>query len=163
MSELLWNMVDPGAALPRDPATIALNLTGLVTPFVNFYDPEAVAELESSGLMPGELNALTLNNLTIEAAGAKLAGAGSFTFDNSDLQTFGGVPRPNGQVELSLDGANALIDKLIAMGLMTSEDAMGARMMISMFAVPGDGPDNLKSTIQINEEGHVLANGMRIQ
>jgi hypothetical protein len=163
MSELLWNMVDPGAALPRDPATIALNLTGQVTPFVNFFDPAAVAQLEATGGLPGELNALTLSNLTIEAAGAKLAGTGSFTFDNADLQTFGGFPRPNGGVELTLEGANALIDKLIAMGLMTSEDAMGARMMMSMFAVPGDGPDNLKSTIQINEEGHVLANGMRIQ
>jgi hypothetical protein len=163
MSELLWNMVDPGAALPRDPATIALNLTGQVTPFVNVFDPEAVAQLEATGGVPGELNALTLNNLTIEAAGARLGGTGSFTFDNSDLQTFGGFPRPNGGVELTLDGANALIDKLIGMGLMTSEDAMGARMMMSMFAVPGDGPDNLKSTIQINEQGHVLANGMRIQ
>lgn len=163
MSELLWNMVDPGAALPRDPATIAIDLTGQVTPFVNFYDPEEVEALEASGGIPGELNALTLNGLTIEAAGAKLAGSGAFTFDNTDLQTFGGFPRPNGQLDLSLDGANALIDKLIAMGLMTSEDAMGARMMMSMFAVPGDGPDNLKSTIQINEQGHVLANGMRIQ
>jgi hypothetical protein len=163
MSELLWNMVDPGAVLPRDPATIALNLTGQVTPFVNFFDPAAVAQLDATGGVPGELNALTLNNLTIEAAGAKLGGAGSFTFDNADMQTFGGFPRPNGGVDLTLDGANGLIDKLIAMGLMTSEDAMGARMMMSMFAVPGDGPDNLKSSIQVNEQGHVLANGMRIQ
>jgi hypothetical protein len=40
---------------------------------------------------------------------------------------------------------------------------MGARMMMSMFATPGDGPDSLKSSLQINDEGHVLANGMRIQ
>ena len=163
MSELLWNMVDPGAALPRDPATIALDLTGQVTPFVNLFDPAAMAQLESNGGVPGELNALTLENLTVEAAGAKLGGEGSFTFDNTDLQTFGGFPRPNGTVNLSLTGANGLIDKLIAMGLLTEEDAMGARMMMSMFAVPGDGPDNLTSSIQINEQGHVLANGMRIQ
>lgn len=163
MSDMLWNMVDPGAALPRDPATIAIDLTGKVTPFVNFFDPAAMAELETTGGVPGELNALTLNNLTVEAAGARLGGTGSFTFDNSDLQTFGGVPRPSGGVELTLDGANALIDKLIAMGLMTEEDAMGARMMMGMFAVPGDSPDSLKSSIQINDQGHVMANGMRIQ
>ncbi|HKK96878.1 MAG TPA: DUF2125 domain-containing protein, partial [Marivita sp.] len=63
----------------------------------------------------------------------------------------------------SVSGANALIDKLISMGVLTSEDAMGARMMMGMFAVPGDAPDSLNSTITINEQGHVLANGMRIQ
>ncbi|MBO6882594.1 MAG: DUF2125 domain-containing protein, partial [Marivita sp.] len=163
MSALLWNIFDPGAALPRDPATIALDLTGKVTPFINLFDPEQMAALDATGEVPGELNALTLNNLTVEAAGAKLGGSGSFTFDNDDLQTFGGFPRPNGEVNLTLDGANALIDKLIAMGLLTSDDAMGARMMMSMFAVPGSGPDSLKSTLTINDQGHVLANGMRIQ
>lgn len=163
MSDLLWNIVDPGAALPRDPATIALDLTGKVTPFVNLFDPTEMARIDSTGQAPGELNALTLNDLTVEAAGVKLNGSGSFTFDNDDLQTFGGFPRPSGGVDLTLDGANTLIDKLIAMGLLTNEDAMGARMMMSMFATPGDGPDSLKSSLQINDEGHVLANGMRIQ
>ncbi|MFP7674170.1 DUF2125 domain-containing protein [Marivita sp. S0852] len=163
MSDLLWNMVDPAAALPRDPATIALDLTGQVTPFVNLLDPAAMAGIEDSGEAPGELNSLTLNALTIEAAGAKLGGTGSFTFDNQDLETFAGFPRPSGELDLTIDGANTLIDKLIAMGLLTNEDAMGARMMMGMFAVPGDGPDNLKSSIQINDQGHVLANGMRIQ
>jgi hypothetical protein len=163
MSDLLWNVFDPGAALPRDPATIAMDITGQVTPFFNLFDPEQMAMLEATGGTPIELNALTLNDLTIDAAGAKLGGSGSFTFDNDDLQTFGGFPRPNGEINVTLDGANSLIDKLIAMGLLTNEDAMGARMMMSMFAVPGQGPDSLKSTLTINDQGHVLANGMRIQ
>ena len=163
MSDVLWNVFDPGAALPRDPATIALDLTGQVTPFVNLFDPEAMARLEATGQVPGELNSVTLNDLTIELAGANLGGTGAFTFDNDDLQTFEGFPRPNGEVNLTLDGANALIDKLIAMGLLTNEDAMGARMMMGMFAVPGDGPDSLKSSLTINDQGHILANGMRIQ
>lgn len=163
MSDLLWNVFDPGAALPRDPATIAFDLSGQVTPFINLFDPAQMARVEATGQTPGELNSLTLNNLTIEAAGAKLGGSGAFTFDNSDMQTFAGFPRPTGEVNVTLDGANALIDKLIAMGLLTNEDAMGARMMMSMFAVPGDGPDSLKSSLTINDQGHVLANGMRIQ
>lgn len=163
MSELLWNMLDPGAALPRDPATILLDVTGQVTPFVNLFDPTDMARIDDTGQKAGEINALTLNALTVEVAGAKLGGTGAFTFDNTDLQTFGGLPRPMGGVNLTLEGANALIDKLIAMGLITSEDAMGARMMMSMFSVPGDAPDSLKSSLTINEQGHILANGMRIQ
>jgi hypothetical protein len=36
-------------------------------------------------------------------------------------------------------------------------------MMMGLFARPGGGEDELVSTIEINEEGHVLANGQRIQ
>ena len=39
---------------------------------------------------------------------------------------------------------------------------MGARMMMGLFAVPGEGEDTLKSKIEVNDEGHVLANGQRL-
>ncbi|MFZ5964127.1 DUF2125 domain-containing protein [Thalassococcus sp. BH17M4-6] len=162
MSEMLWSIFDSGAQLPRDPATVSANLTGQVTPFVDFFDAEQMAELESSGAVPGELNALNLTDLEVSAAGARLTGEGSFTFDNSDLETFDGMPKPTGSVDLQLTGANALIDRLIAMGLLAEEDAMGARMMMSMFTVPA-GDDELNSTIEVNEQGHVLANGQRIR
>ena len=64
---------------------------------------------------------------------------------------------------LTLSGANALLDKLIAMGFVSEDDAMGARMMMGMLAVPGDAPDTLNSKIEINEQGHILANGQRIK
>ena len=162
MSEMLWNVFDPGAALPRDAATIKIDLQGLATPFVSLFDPEAMAALETSGEPPAELNALTLNDLTVQAAGAKLTGTGEFTFNNEDLETFDGMPAPSGTAELELTGSNALIDKLIGMGLLKQEDAMGARMMMSMFTVPA-GDDQLRSTIEVREDGQVLANGQRIR
>ena len=65
--------------------------------------------------------------------------------------------------DLTLVGANGLIDKLIQMGFVSDQDAMGARMMMGMLAVPGDAPDTLNSTIEINEQGHIMANGQRIK
>ena len=64
---------------------------------------------------------------------------------------------------LDLGGVNRLMDALVTMGVMTEEDTMGMRMMMAMFTVPGSEPDTLSSTIEINEQGHVLANGQRIQ
>ena len=49
------------------------------------------------------------------------------------------------------------------MGLLPEDQAMGARMMMGLLAVPGEAPDTLNSKIEINEQGHVLANGQRIQ
>ncbi|MBD0866386.1 MAG: hypothetical protein GDA36_12755, partial [Rhodobacteraceae bacterium] len=43
------------------------------------------------------------------------------------------------------------------------QSAMMARGMMGMLAIPGDAPDTLTSTLEINDQGHVLANGQRIQ
>lgn len=163
MSDILWNIFDPAKTLPREAATVSVDLVGTVTPFVNLFDPEAVATLEKTGGVPGALNSLSLRELTVAAVGARLEGHGDFTFDNDDLETFEGMPAPTGSVMLSLVGGNALIDRLIAMGLLAEQDAMGARMMLSMFSVPGEGEDSLKSTIEVRGNGQVLANGQRIK
>ncbi|MFC4732066.1 DUF2125 domain-containing protein [Salipiger abyssi] len=163
LSDMIWNIFDSGNVLPRDPATVAFDITGQVTPFVDFLDPAQMEALEDGERKPGELNALTLNNLTVEAAGAQLTGSGDFTFDNSDLESFDGMPKPTGAVDLRLAGANGLIDNLIAMGLISDQDAMGARMMMNMFGVPASDPDTLTSKIEINEQGQILANGQRIK
>ncbi len=162
MAEEIWAIFDPTRVLPRDPATIALDLTAKVTPYVNFFDPEAIEQMEDEGGMPGEVNAVTLNELRVEAVGSSLTGEGAFSFDNSAV-SLGGPPQPEGEVTLKATGINTLVDALISMGLMAEEDAMGMRMMMAMFTVPGDAPDSVTSTIEINEQGHVLANGQRIQ
>lgn len=163
MSDMIWGIFDPGNVLPRDPATVALDLTGKAKVLVDFMDPAVAEDLDGMSAPPGELSELNIIELIVSAAGAKLSGNGNFTFDNTDLATFGGVPKPTGKADIQLVGANGLMDKLIQMGLMKEEDAMGARMMMGMLAVPGDGEDTLKSTIEINEEGHVMANGQRLR
>ncbi|WP_406646521.1 DUF2125 domain-containing protein [Aliisedimentitalea scapharcae] len=159
--DMLWGMVDPAAIMPRDPATIVVDLSGKAKMLFDLMDPESAAEMGDQP--PGELNALTVNDLQVAAAGAKIAGTGDFTFDNTDLQSFDGMPAPSGVANLSISGANGLIDRLIQMGFLAEEDAMGARMMMGMLAVPGETPDTLTSKIEINDQGHIIANGQRIK
>ncbi|WP_372886978.1 DUF2125 domain-containing protein [Shimia sp.] len=156
VSDMLWGVFDPGAMLPRDPATLAVAVNGTTTLFADLVASEGED-------YPGELNSLTLSELLVDMVGARLSGSGAFTFDNTDMQTFDGMPRPEGSINLSLSGANRLIDTLVAMGLLPEEQAMGGRMMMAMFAVPGAGEDELTSVIEINADGHVLANGQRLQ
>jgi hypothetical protein len=161
MPETLWGIFDPTAILPRDPATIIVDLSGKARMLFDILDPEAAIAMGDQP--PGELNALTINELVVSAAGAEMTGKGDFTFDNSDLQSFDGMPAPSGKANLTLAGANALLDKLGQMGFIGDEEAMGARMMMGLLAVPGDAPDTLKSEIEITGEGHILANGQRIK
>lgn len=160
VNDMIWSLADPAGALPHDAVTLQLDLSGKAKLFFNLLDP---VHAEAMGTeLPGELNELTLNNLKISAAGAEVTGAGAFTFDNTDMTTFDGMPRPNGDVTVNVKGANALIDKLIAMGVLPEDQAMMGRMMMGMFATP-TGDDELTSKIEINEEGHVIANGQRLQ
>jgi hypothetical protein len=161
MADMLWGLFDPTGQLPRDPATIDINLSGDVKVTADLTDEHAMAGMGDQP--PGELHNAQINTLTIRAAGAELTGNGAFTFDNSDLSSFDGMPRPEGMLNLMLVGGNGLLDKLVAMGFVPEDQAMGARMMMGLFAVPGDGEDTLNSTIQVNEQGHVLANGQRLK
>ena len=161
--DMLWGMFDPTGVLPHDPASVVIDLAGKGKVLFDMFNPEEAEAVENGEMMPGELNALTIRKLLVSAAGAQLTGTGDFTFDNSDLESFDGMPAPAGVAKLTLTGANGLIDSLIKMGLMTEQDAMGARMMMGMFGVPGDGEDTLNSEIEFTEEGQILANGQRIK
>jgi len=163
MSDLIWGIFDPKGQLPRDPATVALDVTGKLKLLLDLMNPEDMEALESGEELPAEIRSLTLNELTVRAAGAELTGEGDFTFDNSDLETFEGLPAPEGSVNLVLKGGNALLDKLVEMGFVPEEEAGGMRMMMGLFAVPGEGEDTLTSTIEVKSDGQILANGQRIQ
>ncbi|WP_147126263.1 DUF2125 domain-containing protein [Shimia ponticola] len=162
LDPFLWNLFDPGEVLPRDPATISFDISGLGRLLVNLFDPEQMEEMMMDDV-PGEVTEIALDDLDVRAAGAALSGSGSFVLDNSDTQTFDGLPRPEGKIDLQLLGANGLLDKLVQMGLVPEDQVMGARMMMGLFAVPGSGEDSLQSTIEVNADGHVLANGQRLR
>jgi Uncharacterized protein conserved in bacteria (DUF2125) len=150
LNEEAWAMFDPNATFPRDAAQIAIDISGKTT-----MDLPALVASETSGVpyIPAP-ESLNITELGLQVAGAALAGTGAFTFDNSM-----GIPMPLGEANVNVTGANALIDGLIATGLMTEEDAMGARMMMGMFMVPGANADELTSKIEAKEGMQILVNG----
>ncbi len=159
-SDMIWGMLDPAGSLPHEPATLVVDISGKANWAFDIMDPQAAQA--AKGAVPGELHELTLHQLRLAAAGAELSGSGGFTFDNSDLTSFDGMPKPTGAVDLVLRGGNALLDKLVAMGLLPEDQAMGVRMMSSFFARPS-GDDELSSRIEITEDGAVYANGQRLK
>lgn len=162
MSDVLWSIFDPAGSLPRDPATVALDATGTAKILMNIFDADDTVAFEASQEVPAELHSLQINELLVSLVGARLTGDGDFNFDNENTEEFG-MPTPSGVANLQLVGANTLIDKLIEMGFLSDSDALGARMMMGMMAVPGEAPDTLNSTIEFTEDGQILANGQRIK
>lgn len=160
LSNDIWGMIDPTAQLPHDPATVIIDTKGTATLTHDLMNQTEMAALGDAP--PGQLNSLDLTQILAKVVGAELTGAGAFTFDNTDMTTYQGVPAPTGKIDLKLVGGNALLDKLVAMGLISSDDAMGARMMLSMFAKAGTGEDELTSTLEFKDK-HFYANGQQLQ
>ncbi|MBD1206512.1 MAG: DUF2125 domain-containing protein [Rhodobacteraceae bacterium] len=159
VSDEIWAIFDPTAQLPRDPATLVIDTKGTAKLTTNLMDPVAMEAMGDAP--PGELNALDITELRAKIAGAELTGSGALTFDNTDLVSFGGIPAPTGQIDLKLVGGNTLMDKLVQMGLLPEDQAMGFRMMLSMFA-NATGEDELSSVLEFRDGGF-FANGQQLQ
>jgi hypothetical protein len=163
-SDDVWSLLDPGATLPREPASLAFGLDAEVINRVDVFDIlgwEGVVNKIGAGQMPVDLVSLDITALDISAIGAALTGEGSFTFDNTDLTTFPGFPRPEGQATAQMTGIYAALDILSQMGLLPPEAGMGARAAIGMFA-QATGDDQLTTTLAIGPDGAVTVNGMPI-
>ncbi|MCJ8140629.1 DUF2125 domain-containing protein [Falsirhodobacter halotolerans] len=151
-SDAMWNAFDPNGALPRDPADIALDLSGRgVMPTEGNPAPDAPTDV-------------TINELLIRLAGAELTGTGEGTVTGPDRNTNPEAPPTvNGTLNLMLKGGNALIDNAIAAGLLPEQQALGARMMLGMFSRPVTGQeDAVESRIEMRN-GQLLVNGQRLQ
>ncbi len=164
MGDAVWALFDPEASLPRDPARLLLDLTAQVLWRADAVDFAAMRRMEETGEMPVELHALKLNNILLTALGTETTATGAFSVDNDDTGTFApGLPTPDGRAEIRLAGVMALLDRLVDMGLMSTDDAMVPRMMLGGFAKQ-DAEDSYVSEIVVDgETGQVTAGGQRLK
>ena len=147
----LWALFDPGHALPRDPATVIVDLRGTATTLTDVFAIGAGAAMPEP---PFKIDTASLARLRIDAAGAQLAGTGNIVFDYED-DTF----VPSGSGDFTLTGGNALLDTLVRIGALPAEQASSARMMLGLLARPGKGDDTLISKIEARDGGRIVANG----
>jgi hypothetical protein len=157
LADGVWRLFDPSGLLPRDPATLILDAKGSATLTQDITD-DAVTD----GTPPGLLNALDLPQLLLRIAGAELAAKGAFTFDDRDTTTFPGIPLPTGKLDITALGLNGLIDTLVNMGILSSDDAMQARMLIAVIANSSPDKDEMTSVLEFRDKGF-FANGARLQ
>ncbi len=159
----IWTLFDPEEILPRDPVNLTLDLSAKAKLFFDLLDFETMKKVLDQGTKFGEISAANINRLAFSAAGTELTGTAAFTFNNEDLTTFDGMPAPDGGIMLKLSGVNALIDRLVKMGLVDENEVMGMRMGLMLIAVAGEQDDTLVSDIKITPDGQITANGKRIK
>ena len=158
VNEEIWAMLDPGAILPRDPLTALIDIAGTATLLMDLTDQPMDGDMMMMDGPPALLNSLSLNSLNLAVGGAQVTGTGAFTFDNDDMTTVPGMPRPEGEANFEINGVNGLINKLVEMGLIPEDQAMMPRMMIGMFGLPV-GDDMLTTKVAVDAAGAITING----
>ena len=162
LPEGLWAMLDPAASLSHDAASLIIDTSGTVTMTKDLMEDAMALENGPPAAAPGLLNSLDIPQILLRALGAEVTAKGAFTFDNSDMVTIQGVPLPTGKIDIKATGVNALIDKLVALGLVPQEQALQGRMMVSMFANTSATADEITSTLEFKDK-HFFANGQQLQ
>lgn len=155
VDDMLWGLFDPTGQLPRDPATLLIDMDGTAVMNVDIFgDPEAMAALAGA---PGALKTMTLNQLLLNIAGAELRGEGDLDFPTESI-----IPEPVGTINLALDGGFALVDKIVALGFIPAEQAAFVKGMAGAVTRPV-GDDQLESTIEFTPGGGISANGLPLK
>ncbi len=156
-ADSLWSMFDPGGQLVRDPVTLIVNVRGTGRWTGDIMDPTVQAQAAARR----ELLSMDVPKV-FSALGGEVDATGAFTFDNSDLATFDGLPAPTGKLTTKLTGINALIDTAVSMGFIPEEEVIAVRMGLALLAKPGAGPDQLVSEIEFKDKG-LFVNGQRMR
>ncbi len=152
-SDTVWGMFDPTGSLPRDEATLNIDVSAQLKWLTELLKVGAADD------MPVEVSSVTINDLLLDVAGVIFTGNGSTTLDNSSFP-----PVPAGEVSLDLKGGITLLDKLVSLRLIPEQQGQMMKMMSGVFSVPGgEGTDHLVTKIEMKEDGAILANGQPLQ
>lgn len=174
LGDAIWSLFDPEGKLPRDPASLDIDVTGAMRLTQDLFDPanlrpsdaaepagedgtEATeAEDEPSPFEPVEV---TINQIALKALGAAINASGALKAPEG-----GDISTPLGEIHATYEGLNGLIDTLGAMGLIQQDQIMSARMMLMMFAKPvAEGEDKLETRLEFKDGGAIFANGQQVR
>lgn len=158
LPDMAWMMLDPQGQMPRDPATIRLDLSGSLMAEADLLNPQAIIDMVDDEKMPFMPLDMALNELYISLAGATFTGTGAAVIAKG-ADMFEGFPFESANASLALNGGTTLMDTLAQTGLIPPQMSMTAKMMLGMWAKPGDTPDSYTADIDLNKDGALSVNG----
>lgn len=146
--EALWDLIDAGEILPRDPTRL-------------------VADLEGSGritksladMRPGEAMPVAFGNISVRALDLSMLGAGVAT--RGEVEFLQPINLPLGSLTVTMEKVVQTAAKLAKAGWLTPEQLQAAALLAATYARPGDAPSVLISDIAMSVEG-ITVNGIPV-
>jgi hypothetical protein len=100
--------------------------------------------------------------MLVAGAGASVTGKGDVAVDFTTMRTVDDIPQARGALSFVTMGANALVERLNRLGVMTADDLQAARMGLLFLGRIEGGQDRLVTTLEFDGKSITL-NGQRIR
>lgn len=146
--EALWATLDPGGTLPRDPATLLVDVTGTMRV------TERIDRLRPGAEPPFEVSTLNLRELSASALGAAANATGQIEI----LQPVG---VPLGEIQVGATGLGTLIGTLGRAGILSPELVTMAEAIMQVYLRPAAGRDVWTAEVAFTRQG-TLVNGLPV-
>jgi hypothetical protein len=147
VADSVWDAFDPDRKVPRTPLDLEVDLSGLAR--VSEGPDGAPAE------QPIKPETIDINSLRLAFGGAVVDGSGSFRILSQTP-----VPSGEGKALVTFKGVYALINALSQVDDVPKDALLGLRGALAAIA-KADGPDSLRSEIELRSDGTILLNGVR--
>lgn len=152
----LWTLIDPMGVLTRAP------FAATVRAEADLASPEPGATAPDGTPLPDLLpRALRIPEIALTHDAARVTGDGAFDLPAGPM----GIPdlaQATGALDLQAAGLNGVLERATTGGAMTMEQAMGAQMLLGMFATQGQG-DVFTTRIELMPGGGFSVNGTQVR
>ena len=152
VDEAIWGMFDPTGAIPREPATLRIDLGAEA-----LWMSESVETSIENAEPPFMPQSMKINDVFLTVGGASLSATGEGILSQQTMQ-------PSGLIQVELRGVLGLVQTLSEIGIVPVPQAMMVQGMLPQFTRPGpDGADHFLSDIEAMPDGSILVNGTRVK
>lgn len=134
IADLIWAMIDPQAAFPREINELVIDIEGDAIFSAAPSNPEAFAKAMESGL-PIDVDTLRLKDITVDALGLKATGKGEGSLSGD---------APQGAGTLAIEGFAGFMNSLVKSGRIPPQQAMVVQLMVESFGKSEEGSDAIQ-------------------
>ena len=150
LNDAVWDMVDKGKTLPRDPMSLAVDI-GLLARW-NIFDEATTEDFKPE--------AMDLRRFDFKIAGVEAAFSGHGTVDPQAPED---QPFKEGVLDGRISGMNRLLNALAEAGMVAAGDLFPVRSGLSMIFNPGARADELVTHVEQRADGSVFVNGVQMK
>lgn len=147
--ESIWDALDPKGVLPRAPASLRMGLSGTARVTTR------IDQLLPGDEPPFEISTINLDEVAVDALGAKLNAAGELEL----IQPFG---RPLGEVRIGMTGLSTLVDALGKAELISPDMLVTARAIMQVYLREASGDDAWTAVVDFTSGGTEV-NGLKVR
>ncbi|MCC5974597.1 MAG: DUF2125 domain-containing protein [Rubellimicrobium sp.] len=162
LSPATWDLFDDRAALGRDAMSLEMQLALGMQLDADLLDFRTLMDLGPGDVPPVALTRIGLDHFNFQGLGLDIKVSGDFDLPPDFLDIFGSQGLPVGSGRMEMSGFDRLLDTLSASGVLPRAEVSGLRIGLAAIS-RADGPDRVVSELEINEDGHVILNGQRVQ